>query len=103
MSNTHVKTTAVFNGVDFKISHYWQLVLGGRYTRDNLQHPLSANKTASFIRPPRDSFSKSLAEARDGYSLTAFAKDVFDNITHPLCTRIKTPSFQIVIFDTSRA
>lgn len=71
MSNAHVKNTAVFNGVDFRIWHYWQRVLGGRGT---LKHQLLFNTlkfaTGSRLRSRLADYVKSSATlgSRDGAS-----------------------------------
>ena len=57
------KNSAVFGEVNFNIWQDWQLILGGRYTYDDLEYHTSADKTDNLIFPAAGEFSDSLDES----------------------------------------
>lgn len=56
------KNAAVFGEVNFNIWQNWQLILGGRYTYDELEYHTTADKSDGLIFPPPGDFSDSLDE-----------------------------------------
>ena len=57
------KNVAVFGEVNFNLWQDWQLILGGRYTYDELEYDTSADKTDNLIFPPAGDFSDSLDDS----------------------------------------
>ncbi|MDG1943739.1 MAG: TonB-dependent receptor [Halioglobus sp.] len=57
------KNAAVFGEVNFNLWQNWQLILGGRYTYDELEYHTSADKTDGLIFPAPGDFSDSLDDS----------------------------------------
>jgi len=57
------KNAAVFGEVNFNVWHDWQLILGGRYTYDDLKYHTMADRTDNFIFGPPGEASDSQNES----------------------------------------
>ena len=72
------KNAAVFGEVNFNIWQDWQLILGGRYTYDELDYKTTADRTDNLIFPPPGEFSDSQDE-NDFSPKVALQWDFSDN------------------------
>jgi iron complex outermembrane receptor protein len=61
-TNVDSKNAALFGEVNFNIWHDWQLILGGRYTYDDLSYRTTADRSDDFIFPPPGEASDSQDE-----------------------------------------
>lgn len=57
------KNSALFGEVNFNLWHDWQLILGGRYTYDDLSYHTQADFTDGIVFPPPGESSDSLNES----------------------------------------
>lgn len=62
-TNVDSKNAALFGEVNFNLWHDWQLILGGRYTYDDLSYRTTADRTDNFIFPPPGEASDSQNES----------------------------------------
>lgn len=61
-TNVEGKNAAVFGEVNFNIMQDWQLILGGRYTYDDLDYKTTAEGTDNIVFPPPGTAKDSLDE-----------------------------------------
>jgi iron complex outermembrane receptor protein len=57
------KNSALFGEVNFNLWHDWQLILGGRYTYDDLSYHTQADRSDGIVFPPPGESSDSLNES----------------------------------------
>jgi iron complex outermembrane receptor protein len=62
-TSVNSKNSALFGEVNFNLWHDWQLILGGRYTYDDLSYHTQADRTDNIVFPPPGESSDSLNES----------------------------------------
>jgi iron complex outermembrane receptor protein len=80
VSSTDVegKNAAAFGEVNFNLWQDWQLILGGRYTYDELDYETTADRTDNIVFPPPGEAKDSLDET-DFSPKVALQWDITDN------------------------
>jgi iron complex outermembrane receptor protein len=68
-TSVNSKNSALFGEVNFNLWHDWQLILGGRYTYDDLSYHTQADRTDGIVFPPP-------GEARDSLNESDFSPKV---------------------------
>ena len=62
-TDVHGKNMAAFGEVNFNLWRDWQLILGGRYTYDELEYDTTADRTDNIVFPPPGEASDSHDES----------------------------------------